>query len=1339
MKNTSNQSGSNKESAESKKWNSEVIESRVYKNFIEENYRSQWVSFINTYSSMNQWNSVYREEIMNFIASHSEFNDLGDDFREKISLNRIQSQLAKYIILYKNERQNLKSRILDIYNIPNDVYRSVIAHQVETLEIDTIHDMLNDPSQLESLLKKAWIENPEYREMTNFLKDFNLNHAVAKIQPKERQEKIQNDIHYILNDRLNIHSPNFPMNFWTILNTLYSEWVLTGEEKKDFMNMVISFISLKDAQNIWIFDSKDISKYIRDVILEWVDEKHKNFLEQSLQSELGDIKVDTNYIKASSKNIDLLAQKYGFEEVWKRIQKNYVSRLEWEPNNISDLIEKMSQNFPGKIDWIEYFSTGSTLMIDIETPQKETETRYFHIASVSLPNAVNKNVISFESRWWNGKYYSQQHSAPEIKTYGEFLELLKKDSTKKMKFISEQSLENKIKNGKIEEDDGNYMYRTSRDIAWSDQVKRNDLIQKLIDAKEMSEGEDLDDKITQFSPEQKTKYIQELHSIDERNTSNIQHLLTNVNRIDKKWEKFGLQKWTTFSLLQWDMFTIESIVDDGIRWMIELSRIGWKREKIDFENFFKTFQDKRCSRWAFVESGLGLVTDVNRDEKLWDDITFENNQLHRKWEKSTYSCEYLVAGQSGDAFLDKFDVIKIKNFNSDSVNIQVGTIQKPKSGKKEDPTQYMMNSEHVTISLGILSSWIKKSWLKPENLENRDQKDYATMEWEHPLGKDKMHNSIFAHYVNNFYSINTVLQAGKKYIDFWESYLWEWRDEQTNRLLAKIPVLTDEQRSALITTQENAEKKRTDEFIEKLEIRDSAESTKMIQWWLLNKNSSEAQKEAALMFMSKKYGVLYEKSALIPYKWTYLWYKAFGGRVGDELFQEYYNEARDQGIQFNEEELIYRLVANQCKNKLKPKRRWKLYKELEAVMWGGRKDETEKWKWDADKKRTFEAREDFAIDELADGWWPNAIGAMESLLNKWADGDVWSLNAIPFVMMTSWAADSFHQQSADQFKNGILPTQFFVGKQTHINIYNNCVRQLCHDVSKEFWWKYTGMWDAMDTLLDNSKNWNPKERVEKSYEFYRKSANGAWGKILWRSLLKLNTRVQDKEARFETWIDDHENIWPYKEYSQIFSAALTNGRETLFKSKEHLEDGFSSEGWVWTGGLSSWDTYEFTREFLKQWTSGAGFREPRLWEMFWNEISSQVDAVSSNSHIDDTHKRKRIGNILKWLMDGLVSSYGQRSTWFKEIAENKRSVFYTKFQQWWVEEADWNTGWKWFRNGGWDESINKYVNNILSWNTSQPSITGNVYSLDDVSSSIKAQASNSLNFSSDEDYLQNVA
>lgn len=113
---------------------------------------------------------------------------------------------------------------------------------------------------------------------------------------------------------------------------------------------------------------------------------------------------------------------------------------------------------------------------------------------------------------------------------------------------------------------------------------------------------------------------------------------------------------------------------------------------------------------------------------------------------------------------------------------------------------------------------------------------------------------------------------------------------------------------------------------------------------------------------------------------------------------------------------------------------------------------------------------------------------MESAVGKGADGNVARLNCIPFVMMVSGAADSFFQESADAFKNGLVPTQFFCGKQSHIEAYRACVEQLVQDIEKNFGSEYKGITDAYYKAR-NAKT--EEERVWAAYAIYNEN-DGKW-------------------------------------------------------------------------------------------------------------------------------------------------------------------------------------------------------------------------------------------------------
>lgn len=125
--------------------------------------------------------------------------------------------------------------------------------------------------------------------------------------------------------------------------------------------------------------------------------------------------------------------------------------------------------------------------------------------------------------------------------------------------------------------------------------------------------------------------------------------------------------------------------------------------------------------------------------------------------------------------------------------------------------------------------------------------------------------------------------------------------------------LTEEQAASMKMRQEQAEKKSTDEALELLKVLDSAPATEMIERWIRDKYSPESKKIAAMLFMLEKYGVLYEKAALIPHKGSFMWYEGLGGTIGDALYMKHKKECEAENLHFLEEDLVYKLIAGQCK------------------------------------------------------------------------------------------------------------------------------------------------------------------------------------------------------------------------------------------------------------------------------------------------------------------------------------------------------------------------------------------------------------------------------------------
>jgi hypothetical protein len=1083
-----------------------------------------------------------------------------------------------------------------------------------------------------------------------------------------------------------------------MLSTLFQEWLINKSQKLEILLRFVPILTLKEAKRFKLIGDAGIKKHIEEVVLDGVDSTQKSDIYQKLKKDLEEISIDTKVLVWNSEDhIDKVATQKGFQEIAQQAKDLYTLSQKEGPKNLQEFQTRLSE-MTEKIRSPENLSQGSIMEVEISADGKTSQVQYYEIFATSSEGNT-PNIISFQNKWWEWVYISKKQGRLDKKSYQDFIDFANFDTVKNITFTDKTHFEQKIASGKITEDTGDFVYRT-----WTDKEGRilrhkNQLEERLIQDNLMKQWDDLDAVIWWFDDDQREQYADVLQWFENEARLNTFHLQQDLDKFDSEGKEFGFEKWTAFETKEGEQYSIVTIEEGEHEWKIWVALIWGEIQVVSFENFLNTFKQKNCKRKAKVIFPEGLIDDINNPEQLWEWIEYKNGDLvNKKDPKNEHVCDYLAAKDKGSSFWRDYNVLKIHNISGDKVEVGLWKIKKGE--KKEDPTTYNTSRNTITVSLAILSIWIKKAGLLAQNIKQENiQEDF----WE---GNDEMHGNLWARYLKNFASISTVVQAGKSYIEFFEQYLKEWRDEQASRLVAKLPVLTAEQRSAAITHLENAEKKRMEEFLEKLKIRDSIEATEMVARWLLNNDSLEAQKEAAIFYMIEKYWVLYSKSPLIKHKGSWLWYKALGGQVWDELFREQEAKAKEYGIQFTEEDLVYILLLLQGRWKRKPKRRGKLYKEYEAILGKWLEAEIEKWQKDADKKRTPEQREQFAILEAAWGGWPNSFWAMESLVNKWFDGNISKLNSIPFVLMTSWAAYSFAPGKADNFKNGMIPTQFFTAKKPHIDAYNNAVVALAYDIENKLWSEYNGMGKTFDDLINKGiwlndkkerKKLNEAERVNYSYNLFKDKAGGKWWETLSRALLRLNTRKSDTESEFETWIWDHLDNWVYATYQWIFEGGLEATKDARFKNEVVLKDGFKMhENELGTWWMSGFDVYETVKQFIQPVTGWYGFRNKDLGMMFWQEITGQIDSIASNSNLEENYKRSRIGNILKEFMDAMSESYGQRANSVQEIMNNPGDIFYQRFKKWDVQEGDFSRlDWD-FRKGGGINIINRYVDNIVS-------------------------------------------
>lgn len=1270
--------------------------------------KSKKTDFINNIMWLDEVNSSLIADLQRFWSKDRKF--AWKINYESFNIYEFKKQIESFFISLNNRRKEFKAYILDTYDIDSDKYDSNILSKVKKISIDELESLLSDTTSIDDFLRRESLKLNR-KDLRNFLKSFNYEDRIESIVDLNKKERLKQEMTFLMLELegRGEHSPLFYDTLIKIINKLFFEISFDYSEKKELVEAFIPFITLQQAKDWKFINDDEILEYIENTILDWVEYENKWFLIDELKEDLSKIYIETSKIKIH--DIDKLISSEWFSKIKDRIDLNSkIKQKEW-PQNLDELILSMKEKYSEKLNSPENLIAWNKIIINFND-WNNSYTQYFDIYS-TFDESTSKNTLSLEYKWGDWVYYTNKNSSLDHFSYKDFLDFLWKDQIKNISFVDNYTFQNKLSSWEISSDSDSFIYNERHDRDEDIKKLRKSFIEKLNSDKINTEIPDiddseLDDKISNFSDEERIKYKNYIEQLNDLSNPNIFNLRLKLDGFDKDWIDYWLEPWTTFKTLKWEIYTIEDIVEDHYEWKISISRIWWWKEDLTFEDFFGQFKNKLCKRTAKVFSFDNFIDDINRKNNLWSGFKTENWEIHSEADKKDkkYNYNYLVSWDEGDCFFEDYNICKIHSISWNIATISLWKIVWETVWRNKN-INYSMNWDNINISLGIMSTWVKFAWLKPKNIEKENIQEKLP-EWT----SDRK-PSIWSKYVNNFYSVSAIIATWKWYVDFWENYIKDSEDEKVNRLLEKLPVLTKEQKAAYKISRENAEKKKMDDFLEKLKIKWSKDATEMVRDRLLDENSLQSQIEAALFFMAEKYGVLYEKEAMIPYKWKFLWYIALGWKIWDEIYMNRKKECKESWTHFTEEELVYDLIKSQCKYTNKPKRRSKLYKEYDAAMWTWRENEWKKWKDDSDKKNTFKNRLWFATSEAEDGWWVNSLGAMESILNKWNSWDIPSLNALPFILITSWTANSFTTKQADNFKDGILPTQFFVSKTSTVSCYNNCILQLSKDIERKFKDdpKYKGIWAAANELINGMQSRSEKDRVNAAKRFYLEQQWWAWWEIISRSLLMLNTRKTDKEAEFESWIfDNKDDNHIYSDYYDTFQSSLENSREARFKNRAVRDDGFKTDI-PWTWWVTAWNTYETVKEFLKPASSWNGFYDKEFGDMYFNELIWQIQATRDNEYLEDFKKRQRISEILKPFMEWFSASYSPQA--ILSTLNNSIDTFYPIFKRWWVEKWDfekWTTFLSWKK----DHIISRYVDNIMNWNSwwsSKPDTNQSVFEI----------------------------
>ena len=1277
----------NLENIETQKWKKD-LSPELLRDFSEDIYKEKWPEYLESLFSWEIMESDLYSDLEKYAKSKEKYKLVDLSWLKNDLVKKVKLNLYSKNIELVNKRSLYKNYVLTNFKIPGTnnfvdewYYNKNILPKISKLAISKVQTLIGNKTSTLKLSEWLLVGNYKNKKNEDFL-DLCSNYTDSF------KKNIEENLEYI--SRLDTTAENFE-------NQLLREIAEISEKSNDeeFVKKVINIFFNEISLDLLLkYNLVNLNDLKTSLIKKYsIDEES---FENVISSNKRNIKIPSFYLSLNDLTLswfiyDLL------NESWELNTKNDEKILDennTEVSNLEDLRKYLLEedSLKSKISLLENLSTGNFIEVNNEKTWKN-HNNYLEIKNIDF----EKQLFSFYIRWKDEVYIDWDDVKSKNMSFSDFIAEFSGKHVKHINFQKRWKFLEKVSDWTYKRS-VRKNYITKNDIDWSELVNRNELISTLIKDEKISDESGLDNFLQNTSEEEKKDYNYLIDWLKEKNVEevNLSNMINFLDSEDSDWKKHWFWVWVTFTWKKDNLYTVENIDFQDDTAIVSIVWISWRKEEIVWEDFMENFSDLKSKRVSSIKSFDWLKDEVDSKESIWwEEFSIKNNTINKKTNNEKlkdYDCDILVWAEKTD-FDSEHNIIKIHSNSWRNVTVSFWVF---------DWKKYSIWQRKEVVDIWVLSHWIREWNLKPRNLE----KEHELWKIEASDINDKSWNlnkSLKSKYVNDFISIWNVVSLFKMYGDFYKNYFEEWDKEKAERLLSKLPVFTKEQKSARMRYKDNNEKKRMDEFIEKLKGLDSGDAVEDVERWITDANSSQAQKEAALFFMIEKYGVLYEKWPMHKHKGSFLWYRALGGRVWDELFNEQKARAENSvwwSLNFTEEDLVYMLLNKQCKDKLKPKRRWKLYKEYEAIIWRWRSDEIEKWEKDASKKRNFDDRLWFALSELKDGWWPNAIWAFKAIMWKWDGWNITSLNKLPFVMMTSWVAYSFDQWVCDQFKNSELPSAFFLWRKNSIDLFNKTFVSIAYDIQNNLWWIYRDMWTEADKLINKSAWKKDEEKINLALEFFDKH-DWKWWETITRTMLKLNSRKVDKEAEFETWLaDNKDNNSLYKNYLNNLNWWIDANSEAKLKNTDLFRDWFKSELWDndWTWWSTAWWTYELVRQYMDVQSWGSWFRNSYTWEQSRDELIGVIDSIKNNYINWNVSKEKSIRRLKNDILIPVL--WAIQNTWIQrdnvdEIFDNPWHVLYNLVNIIWAEKKDFQL-WTFIKPSNLvDDKLDEYVNNIL--------------------------------------------
>lgn len=717
--------------------------------------------------------------------------------------------------------------------------------------------------------------------------------------------------------------------------------------------------------------------------------------------------------------------------------------------------------------------------------------------------------------------------------------------------------------------------------------------------------------------------------VDDKEISSLSELVNKINSHDKEGSDIEFnkdkivfevenEKW--IFVYNIDKITDNSIfVDQGCHWVIEVS----------FSKFYEVYVSQNLKRKPKINDYNSFVNELSSKTKInlslyqlhwWKDkkIVPKSEIWKKEIEDKNYKWLKLFIGDKGDAFY----------INSISDN----TISYSKV-KYDEKTKKVKN-----LKKGWYTSKSFSDFISDANFYKLEAYDKDLEIEKEDNGKDKLKSNLMSK-IFSFTSINDIiiwlkfmpeqikknLERGSrlKWLKFAQWLAWVfWSKEWSFYLSMKSSV-------------EQEEKNLTEEIITNLKSLWSKDMLNQIKKILTNKNSSEYELIAAMMATVGKYWVLYPKW-LKEFSGDNLWFKRLWWT--NEFLNKEKQKVRDsksadgnskQQKYFTEERLVESWLWERAKNGTI---RSRLDKDFWWALAQWTREEMEDWDMKAWNNFTTIWRIEYFLWELKNLSYPNAVWSIKKIFAK--NGSSMEMNAIPFILTTSWYAKNFDQVLLNELVWLAYSTPYssllFTLKSEDMDKYNNFISELLID---KFWWKESSAYKefkSFDLIND------PNDKVDAIYNFWRKY----WSKLI--DYINLNDPYIFIKKSSNKAYNDYYNILNGTHSDWEF--AIKNDD---VKTWVYTKNPVSVSKW-WLSIININSSWAFSNEYAKE---------------IFNTYVNSLDKIKNHEldNITEDEKKQAFMDIFQSLSDRI------KEIWVSSSEKEKwRPVYEEMMRNFWV-------------------------------------------------------------------------